>query len=102
MMKGGCLRPFLCALVATCALQAWGHTTKETGRLPTVGPAPAFALTDQSGVRVSLADLQGKVLAVTFIYTTCKDTCPLLTAKMAAIQRNLGADFGPRVRFASI
>ncbi len=30
------------------------------------------------------------------------DTCPLLTAKMAEIQRRLGSDFGPRVRFLSI
>jgi protein SCO1 len=101
-MKAGCVRPILCALFAACAVQAWGHEAKESGRLPTVGPAPAFTLTDQSGNRVSLADQQGKVLAVTFIYTTCKDTCPLLTAKMATIQRNLGTDFGPRVRFASI
>ena len=51
---------------------------------------------------VTLADHRGKVLAVTFIYATCRDACPVLTAKMAAIQRKLGADFGPRVRFASI
>ena len=51
---------------------------------------------------MTLADHQGKVLAVTFIYATCKDTCPVLTAKMAMIQRKLGADFGARVRFASI
>ena len=101
-MKVASLRAILCALLAACAMPAWGHPAKETGRLPTVGAAPAFALTDQSGARVSLADHQGKVLAVTFIYATCKDTCPLLTAKMATIQRNLGADFGPRVRFASI
>jgi protein SCO1/2 len=42
------------------------------------------------------------VLAVTFIYATCRDTCPLLTAKLAMIQRKLGKDFGPRVRFVSI
>ena len=35
---------------------------------------------------------RGKVLAVTFIYATCTDTCPLLTAKMADIQRRLGRD----------
>ena len=89
-------------LLAACALPAWGHDAKATGRLPTVGPAPAFILTNQSGNRVSLADQQGKVVAVTFIYATCKDTCPILTAKMAMIQRKLGADFGSKVRFASI
>jgi protein SCO1/2 len=101
MSVAWCLRATLIALFA-CVPQAWGHGAKGTGRLPTVGPAPEFALTDQSGGRVALADLRGKVLAVTFIYATCKDTCPILTAKMAMIQRKLGADFGPRVHFASI
>jgi protein SCO1/2 len=96
------LRAALLALLAAWALQAWGHGSAAKGRLPTVGAAPEFALTDQSGERVALTDLRGKVLAVTFIYATCKDTCPILTSKMAVIQRKLGADFGPRVRFASI
>ena len=92
----------LTALLASCASHALAHPAKANERLPTVGMAPGFTLTAQSGERVALEDLRGKVLAVTFIYTTCKDTCPLLTAKMAVIQRKLGADFGPRVRFASI
>ena len=95
-------RVCLCVLLAAFVLNAGAHEAKTTGRLPTVGPAPAFTLTDQTGKRVALADHQGKVLAVTFIYATCKDTCPILTAKMAVIQRKLGAAFGPKVRFASI
>ena len=102
MTAGASLRALLCVSLAACTLPSWGHAPTSEGRLPTVGPAPAFTLTDQAGNRVALAGLRGKVLAVTFIYATCKDTCPLLTAKMAAIQRNLGADFGSRVRFASI
>ena len=102
MLPAWRLRAALLALLAACALHAWGHGFAAKGRLPTVGVAPDFALTSQSGERVALADLRGKVLAVTFIYATCKDTCPLLTAKMAVIQRKLGADFGQRVRFASI
>ena len=70
--------------------------------LPTIGPAPAFTLTAQDERRVSLADLRGKVVVLTFIYTTCADTCPLLTGKMASLQGRLGADFGPRVFFVSI
>ena len=70
--------------------------------LPTIGPAPAFTLTSQDERRVSLADLRGKVVVLTFIYTTCADTCPLLTAKMASLQSRLGADFAQRVFFVSI
>ena len=45
------------------------------------------------------ATCAGKVVAVTFIYARCTDTCPLLTAKMAGMQKRLGSDFGPKVRF---
>jgi protein SCO1 len=87
------------ALVSAAA----GHDhSGASARLPTIGPAPSFDLTDQSGRRVVLADLSGKVLAVTFIYTTCRDACPVLTAKLASLQKPLGADFGNRVRFVSI
>jgi protein SCO1 len=39
---------------------------------------------------------------VTFIFASCTDACPLLTAKMASIQDSLGTDFGPKVFFVSI
>jgi protein SCO1 len=95
-------RWLVAALLACLCAQAWGHDAKAAGRLPVVGTAPGFTLTNQNGERMALADLQGRVAAVTFIYATCKDTCPLLTAKMAVMQRKLGADFGKRVRFVSI
>ena len=79
-----------------------GARGKGNARLPVVGSAPEFALTTQSGERLSLTDLRGKVLAVTFIYATCKDTCPIVTAKMATLQHRLGTDFGARVRFVSV
>ena len=41
-------------------------------------------------------------MAVTFIYASCADTCPLLTAKLAGLQARLGADFGPKVFFLAI
>ena len=82
---------------------AMGHsTTDQSERLPTVGPAPDFSLTSQDGAPVSLADFHGKVLAVTFIFTSCADTCPRLTAKMAEVQDALGADFGTNISFVSI
>ena len=70
--------------------------------LPTIGPAPDFALTSQDGARVSLADFRGKVVAVAFIFTSCADACPLLTAKMAQVQDELGPEFGARIAFVSI
>ncbi len=77
------------------------HTQQEE-RLPTIGAAPDFALTSQDGAEVTLGDLRGKVVAVTFIYTSCPDVCPMLTDKLARVQDELGADFGSKVAFVSI
>ena len=95
------------AAVVALALLVWpaaggAHKAKEGGRLAKIGPAPEFTLTSTDSGRLSLGDLRGKVVAVTFIYATCTDTCPLLTAKMAGMQKNLGPDFGSKVRFVSI
>ena len=60
------------------------------------------ALFFPSRLRLSLADCRGKVVAITFIYASCVDACPLLTAKMAGLQKGLGLDFGPKVFFLSI
>ena len=70
--------------------------------LPKIKPAPEFTLTTQDGKRLALKELRGKVLAITFIFASCVDTCPLLTAKMAGIQNRLGSDFGKKVHFVSI
>jgi protein SCO1/2 len=70
--------------------------------LPKIKPAPEFTLTKQDGKRLALKDLRGKALAVTFIFASCADTCPLLTAKMAGIQNRLGSDFGGKIYFVSI
>src|SRR3954470_442354 len=71
-------------------------------RLPVIGPAPQFVLTSQDHRRVALADYLGKGVAVTFIYSSCTDTCPVLTALMVRVQEMLGPDFGSRIRFVSI
>lgn len=100
--KSACFRTLALMLCLVAGAPASGHGSGAKGRLPIVGQAPEFTLTTQDGSRLRLADLHGKVLAVTFIYATCKDSCPLLTAKMALLQRKLGKDFGSRVRFVSI
>ncbi|HZF19586.1 MAG TPA: SCO family protein [Burkholderiales bacterium] len=95
------------AAFALSAALAWPigascHETRDDQHLAKIGPAPEFTLTDQGGKRIALADLRGKVVAITFIFASCADTCPLLTAKMAGMQDRLGADFGSRVYFVSI
>jgi protein SCO1 len=95
---------FLALGVLACLPLAQAHEVaeEEEQRLPTLGAAPDFTLTSQDGAEVTLRELRGKVVAVTFIYTACPDVCPMLTDKMARVQDELGADFGSKVVFLSI
>lgn len=45
---------------------------------------PNYSLRDSHGNAVSLADFRGKPLVVSFIYTSCSDSCPLITQTLAA------------------
>lgn len=92
---------FASALMAFPAL-APAHEAQDTKPLPVIGPAPPFTLTSQDGKSVALADLRGKVLAVTLIYTGCPDICPMVTQKMVDVQNALGVEFGAKIAFVSI
>jgi protein SCO1 len=94
-------------VLATTALMLSGpreapSDVSEQEPLPKIAPAPQFALTSQDGKQVALADLRGKVVAVTFIFTLCSATCPVLTPMMSLVQDRLGADFGTNVAFVSV
>jgi protein SCO1/2 len=64
-----------------------GHGASS--RLAVIQPAPDFTLSTQSGDKLSSADLKGKVLLVSFIFTTCNGTCPATTHRMSQIQEEL-------------
>jgi protein SCO1 len=83
-------------------MPALAHQPGRDARLPRIGLAPPFALTTADGRRLALADLRGKVVAVTFIYAACTDTCPLLTAKLAGVGQRLGKDLGAKVAFVAV
>jgi len=57
-------------------------------------PAPDFDLTDYSGARVSLKDLRGKLVLLSFAYTSCPDVCPLLARGFVGVQKELGETVG--------
>jgi protein SCO1 len=89
-------------LTSSTLAQAHEAIDPEEERLPTIGAAPDFALTSQDGAEVSLGDFRGNVVAVTFIYVSCPDVCPMLSDKLARVQDALGSDFGTKVAFLSI
>jgi protein SCO1 len=46
-----------------------------------------FALTDESGREITRTDVRGKILAVSFLFTSCSLTCPEVSKRMAEIQQ---------------
>ncbi len=53
--------------------------------LPRLGPAPDFTLVSEQGKTVSCADYAGSVWIADFVFTRCGGSCPILSAKMAAL-----------------
>ena len=67
-------------------------------RPPGIPPAE-FRLRDQDGRVTTLRDFRGKVVVVTFLYTTCEDTCPLTAQQIRGALDRLDDDV-PVLAFA--
>ncbi|TMD42559.1 MAG: SCO family protein [Chloroflexi bacterium] len=93
------------AAVAAIAFAAWSLTSpKPTTASPAVPSglaadivippksqaAPDFALTDQNGQTVTVSGLKGKVVAMTFLDSHCKQLCPIEGDQLSQTQRALG------------
>ena len=65
---------------------------------------PNVVLTNQHGEQVHFYTdlLKDKLYLINFIYTRCKDTCPLETAKLKKLQKALGDRVGKDIFFYSI
>jgi protein SCO1/2 len=65
---------------------------------------PNVELITQDGKKVRFYDdlIKGKLVAINLIYTTCKYSCPLETARLVQLQKLLGDRMGKDVFFYSI
>jgi protein SCO1/2 len=82
----GRVRGFLLGLALLVAATV---ACRPASTLPVLFPAPEFSLTDQTGRPFTSAHLAGKVVVADFVFTTCTDICPLLTATMAQVRDQL-------------
>jgi protein SCO1/2 len=85
------------ASVAGVLLFAVGDRTVSSaafsGAVRPAGIPPAeFGLRDEQGRLVRLRDMRGRPTVVTFLYTTCRDTCPLTTQQIRQALDDLGHD----------
>ena len=88
------------AVVAAGALAGCGSSGGATTTTPSFlgsvanppRPAPPLALRDSLGHEVNIKDDLGKAVLVTFIYSHCPDTCPLIVANLRNVQAQLGPE----------
>jgi cytochrome oxidase Cu insertion factor (SCO1/SenC/PrrC family) len=64
-------------------------------------PAPSFRLVDQADRPVSLSDLRGRTVALTFLDPVCTSDCPLIAQEFRDANRLLGSDSN-RVVFVAV
>lgn len=81
-----------------CAGSEGGHASP----LEHLGRAKPFSLSTQDGERLSLEQLRGKVVIVTFVFTTCAEGCSPLTAKLAGVAEQLAPEERPEVFLAFV
>ena len=55
-------------------------------------PPQDFTLRDQDGRRVRLSAYRGRVVVLTFLYSTCRDTCPVTASQIRGALDALGSD----------
>jgi len=109
-MKGQRPNPLVLALIALAALAAVAvvaalsksptplrHAVglRDATVLPaglTDSPAPAIKLTDARGGTLDTRTLRGEPYAITFLYTSCPDVCPLIGEELRAALGELGAE----------
>jgi protein SCO1/2 len=75
------------------------------GRLPETlagRPAPRIRLPDARGGILDTRRLRGKPYAVTFLYTNCRDVCPLIAQELGQTLRMLGPDTDARAVAVSV
>jgi len=66
-----------------------GSKAHELERREVNMPLPDFSLKDQNGEPIEFKTLRGKIVLLTFVYTTCPDICPLVTVSMRSVQKDL-------------
>ena len=71
-------------------------------RPPMMFATPDFSLTDQDGLPFGTEQLFGRAWIANFMFTRCQSTCPVQTARLAELQKDLfSGKLNEPIRFVS-
>ncbi len=77
--------------VATVFFFVWRTQTNQRAHhaLESLGTIPEFRLTNQNGQPFGSAELKGKIWIADFVFTSCPGPCPIISSRMAEMQKPL-------------
>jgi protein SCO1/2 len=101
-LRRGLLWGFLVAVLVAVAVATAIQWMKKPEPLPVLGQLPAFSLVNRDGRRVGLEDLAGRPWVADFVFTRCPASCPMMSARMARLDRSLPADLDFRLVSISV
>jgi protein SCO1/2 len=84
----GLLVVALLAVAAATAVQR----LRRPEPLPVLGKVSEFSLTNRDGRTVHRSDLAGRPWVADFIFTRCPASCPMMSSRMARLNRDLPRD----------
>lgn len=108
------MRTISLAIAALAAVAGVGLTAVSAANGPSqpapiakrwgAGYMPNYTVYDQDGRALKFYDdvIKDKIVVVDFIYTSCKDICPVVTARLAQAEDRLGDVLGKSTFFVSI
>ena len=120
LLEGKTAGDLVTAQLMVAPNEAWLSAIEKTGSAPlaeVVAPspvvplqpgdaAPAAVLTDENGKLISIPQLRGRAVVVSFIYTRCPlpQFCPMIDRRFAEVQRSLVAEpaLAGRTRLLSV
>ncbi len=82
--------------------QALAHHFDAAAVLEPAEPAPPLQLRNYTGQPVNIASYRGKVVLVTFLYTTCPDVCPLITSDLRVALNEIGPAMAAKVQVIAV
>lgn len=77
---------------AARAVADWTQPIRDDGPLPAeyprqAAPAPDFSLVDQRGVTLSISELKGRPVVLTFVFGHCQTLCPVVVDTLKLVSR---------------
>jgi protein SCO1/2 len=88
-----CLAALAAILVAALTLRKTDDSSASAfdgAIMPSGVRAPDFHLTDQNGQPIDMAQFRGQPVIATFLYSHCKDTCPVEARLISSAVQELG------------